>query len=140
MNYTQKSALYGLYLAGFLLLIPLVDLVDTLIPFYVWQPVGLIGTVLLILPIYLISKSKDKTFDELDKKICIRAGILAIGLLCAVAIVAYVIILFAFESFSLNRDHLAVVIFSGTIIFISSLSLAVLLQYHCINKLERTEK
>ncbi len=140
MNYTQKSALYGLYLAGFLLLIPLVDLVDTLIPVYVWQPIGLIGTVLLILPIYRISKSKDKTFDELDKKICIRAGILAIVLLCAVAVGAYVIILFAFESFSLNRDHLAVVIFSGAIIFISSLSLAVLLQYHCINKLERTGK
>ena len=43
MNYTQKSALYGLYLSGFLLLMPLVDLLDTKIPFYIWQPIGLIG-------------------------------------------------------------------------------------------------
>ena len=97
MNYTQKNAWYGLYLTGFLLLIPLVDLIDTKIPFYLWQILGLIGTVLLILPIYRLNKSKDKTFDEFDKKICIRGGIFAILLLCVVAIATYTTILFAFE-------------------------------------------
>jgi hypothetical protein len=135
MNYTQKSALYGLYLTGFLLLIPLVDLVDTKIPFYVLQIIGLIGTVFLILPIYRLNKSKDKTFDELDKKICIRAGIIAVALLCAAAIAAYTLILFAFESFSLNKDHLAVIIYFGSIIFISAMSMTILFQYHCLNKI-----
>ncbi|MHC4836242.1 MAG: hypothetical protein ACYTCN_09990 [Planctomycetota bacterium] len=138
--YTQKSALYGLYLTGFLLLIPLVDLVDTKIPFYVLQIIGLAGTVFLILPIYRLNKSKDKTFDELDKKICIRAGIIAVTFLCAAAIVVYTLILFAFESFSLNKDHLAVIIFFGSIIFISAMSAAVLIQYHRLNKLERVGK
>lgn len=140
MNYAQKSALYGLYLTGFLLLIPLVDLVDTKIPFYVWQPIGLIGVALLIFPIWRLNKSKDKTFDELDKKICIRAGIFAILLLFAAAIAAYITILFAFESFSLSQDNMAVVIYFSVILFISSLSLAVLFQYHRLNKLERAGK
>ena len=140
MNYTQKNALYGLYLTGFLLLIPLVDLVDTKIPFYVWQPIGIIGSILFILPLYRLNKSKDKTFDELDKKICIRAGIFAILLLFAAAIAAYITILFAFESFSLSQDNMAVVIYFSVILFISSLSLAVLFQYHRLNKLERAGK
>ena len=140
MNYTQKSALYGLYLTGFLFLIPLVDFVDMKIPFYIWQPIGIIGSILLIIPLYRLSKSKDKTFDELDKKICIRAGIFAFLLLCAVTIIAYTIVLFTFESFSLNQDNLAVVIYSGVILFISSLSLSVLFQYYRLNKLERAEK
>lgn len=140
MNYTQKSALYGLYLTGFLLLIPLVDLVDAKIPFWLVQIMGLAGTFFLILPGYRLNKSKDKTFDELDKKICIQAGIFAILLLCATAIVAYTTILFAFDSFSLNKDNLAMVIYSGAILFIASLSLAVLFQYRCLNKLERTKK
>jgi hypothetical protein len=140
MNYTQKCALYGLYLTGFLLLIPLVDLVDTKIPFWLVQIIGLTGTFLLILPIYLLNKGKNKTFDELDKKICLRAGIFAILVLCAVVIAAYTIFLFAFEEFSLNQDNLAVCIFLGAILFITSLSLAVLFQYHRLNKLERAEK
>lgn len=140
MNYTQKNALLGLYLTGFLLLIPLVDLVDTKIPFYIWQPIGIIGSILFILPFYRLHKSKDKTFDELDKKICIRAGIFALLLLCAIAIAAYNFMLFGFESFSLSRDNLAVVIYSGLILFIFSLSLAVLFQYHRFNKLERSKK
>ena len=139
MNYTQKNAWYGLYLTGFLLLIPLVDLIDTKIPFYLWQILGLIGTVLLILPIYRLNKSKDKTFDEFDKKICIRGGIFAILLLCVVAIATYTTILFAFEPFSLSQDHLAVVIYSGAILFIPSLSLAVLFQYHRLSKPERSQ-
>lgn len=140
MNYTQKNALLGLYLAGFLLLIPLVDLIDTKIPFYVWQPIGIIGSILFILPFYRLNKSKDKTFDELDKKICIRAGVFAILLLCASGIIAYTTILFAFESFSLSRDNLGGLIYFGVIVFILSLSLAVLFQYRRLNKLERAEK
>lgn len=140
MNYTQKNAWYGLYLTGFLLLIPLVDLVDTKIPFWLVQILVLVGTVLLIFPLYRLNKGKDKTFDELDKKICLRAGIFAVILLCTTAMIAYVTVLFAFESFSLSRDNLAVVIYSGVILFIMSLSLAVLFQYHRLNELERTEK
>jgi len=140
MNYTQKNALYGLYLTGFLLLIPVVDLFDTKIPFYIWQPIGLIGTILLIIPLYRLNKSKDKTFDELDKKICIRAGIFALLFLCVIAIAAYTIILFAFESFAMNMDNLGVLIYFAVILFITSLSLAVLFQYHRLNKLERAEK
>ena len=140
MNYTQKSALYGLYLTGFLLLIPLVDLVDTKIPFLLVQIIGLIGTALLIFPLYRLNKGKNKTFDEFDKKICIRAGIFSIILLCAAAVAAYTTVLFAFESFLLNQDNLAVVIYSGVILFIPSLSLAVLFQYHRLNKLGRAEK
>lgn len=48
MNYAQKSTFLGLYLAGFLLLIPLVDLVDTKIPFYIWQPIAIIGSIIFI--------------------------------------------------------------------------------------------
>lgn len=140
MNYTQKCALYGLYLTGFFLLIPVVDLVDTKIPFWFVQIIGLIGTFFLILPIYRLNKSKNKTFDELDKKICLRAGIFATLLLCAVVIAAYTVILFAFEEFSLNQDNLAVCIFMGAILFVCSLSLAVLFQYHRLNNLERAEK
>ncbi len=140
MNYTQKSALYGLYLAGFLLLIPLVDLIDTKIPFYIWQPIGIIGSILFIIPLYRLNKSKDKTFDELDKKICIRAGIFAIVLLCAIGIVVYTTAIFAYDSFSLSQDNLTIAVYSGNIIFISSLSVAVLVQYHYLNRSERAEK
>ncbi|MHC4237423.1 MAG: hypothetical protein ACYSSM_04110, partial [Planctomycetota bacterium] len=70
----------------------------------------------------------------------IRAGIIAVTFLCAAAIVVYTLILFAFESFSLNKDHLAVIIFFGSIIFISAMSAAVLIQYHRLNKLERVGK
>lgn len=139
MNYTQKSALYGLYLTGFLLMVPLVDLVDTKIPFYLWQPIGLIGVILLVLPLWRMNKCKDKTFDELDKKICIRAGIFAALLLCTTAIFAYTLVLFAFEPFSLNSNNLAVIIYSGVILFIFLLSLAVLFQYHRLNKFERSQ-
>lgn len=140
MNYTQKNALMGLYLTGFLLLIPLVDLFDTKVPFYIWQPIAIVGSILFVLPLYRLNKSKDKTFDELDKKICFRAGVFALLLLCAVGIAAYTIVLFAFESFSLNQNNLGALIYSGTIVFILSLSLAVLFQYHRLNKLERAEK
>jgi len=140
MNYTQKSALYGLYLVGPLLLIPLGDLVDMKVPFWLMQILGLLGTSLLVFPLYRLNKSKNKTFDELDKKICIRAGIFAIVLICAIAIVGYTAVIFAYDSYSLSQDNMAVAIYSGNIIFISSLSVAVLVQYHHINKLERTEK
>lgn len=138
MNQTQKNALYGLYLTGFLLLIPLIDLVETKISFYLWQPIILIGVFLLVVPIYYMKKCKDKTFDELDKKICIRAGIFATLLSCTTAIFAYILVLFAFESFSLNSDNLAVILYSGAILFIASISLAVLFQYHRLNKIERS--
>ena len=137
MNYTQKNALYGLYLTGFLLLIPLVDLVDTKIPFWLVQIIGFVGTFFLIFPIWRLNKSKDKTFDEHDKKICFRAGIFALLVLCAIAITAYTIIPFTFDSLSLNKDNLGVVIYFGAILFIAVLSLAVLFQYHRLNKLER---
>lgn len=139
MNFTQKSALYGLYLAGFLLTVPLVDWIDTRIPFYICQLIILIGIILLIFPVYRMNKCKDKTFDELDKKICIRAGVFAAVILCSTAILAYITVLFAFDSFSLNVDRLAVVVYSGVILFISSLSLAVLFQYNRLNKPKRSQ-
>jgi|GEM_PF-6764067 len=139
MNYTQKNAWYGLYLAGFLLLVPLIDLAETLIPFYALQALGLAGIVLLILPLYRINKSKDRTFDEFDRKVCLRAGIAAAILVCTVATIVYTTVLFAFESFTFTMSHLAVAIYSAAILFIASLSAAVLFQYHLVNKAERRQ-
>jgi hypothetical protein len=67
MNYTQKCALYGLYLAGLMLLVPLIDKVDKSLPFCLKQILVLIGVGLLIFPIYRLNKMKNKTFDEYDK-------------------------------------------------------------------------
>ncbi len=129
MNYTQKNALYGLYLTGFLLMIPLVDWVDTKIPFYIWQPIILIGVILLVLPIYRINKCKDKTFDELDKKICIRSALIAFVSLFVIGIAGYILILFWFESFTLSIDHLPILVYGALSVFLLLFSTGVLFQY-----------
>ncbi|MHC4553233.1 MAG: hypothetical protein ACYSUT_10805 [Planctomycetota bacterium] len=137
MNYTQKCALYGLYLAGLMLLVPLIDKVDKSLPFCLKQILVLIGVGLLIFPIYRLNKMKNKTFDEYDKQICLRASIFSALFAITVALCGYAAVLFGAESFSLTKDDLATAIYFSSIVFIFSLSTGVLFQYYRLNKTER---
>ncbi|MHC5083183.1 MAG: hypothetical protein ACYTET_04505 [Planctomycetota bacterium] len=139
MNYTQKCALFGIYLAGLMMLVPVIDLIDKHLPFWLMQIMVFVCVFLLIFPIYRMNKIKDKTFDEHDKKICIRGGIFAALLIIATAACTYVVVLFGKDSLSLNKDDLAVAIYYGSILFIFVLSTAVLYQYHRLHKSERAE-
>jgi len=75
MNKTQKGAWYGLFLAGVLLLVPVVDMVETTINPIVLRIVCYSLAILMVVPCYFIHKKKPDTSepDERDKFIIKRA-------------------------------------------------------------------
>lgn len=132
MNQTQRGAIYGLLLTAFMLCIPLFDFVESKIhmSMLVKHLVFIPWIILLIIPVWLMERKKTKApFDERDKQICIHAAIAAVVLLFLASITAYTVILFWFESFTLESRHLPVLIYGSLSAFIFLLSIGVLIQY-----------
>ena len=133
MNKTQKAALYGLYLVAFILLIPLVDLVDTKINPILLRAIGYPLVILLILPLWFLSRKKAEVdTDERDKEIIKKALLISIFLIAIVSCSAFTVCLFACgleNAISFTMDDISAVIFFTLVAFILVLSLMVLIQY-----------
>lgn len=140
MNKTQKAALYGLYLLPFMLLIPLVDLVDTKINPILLRLIGYPLVALWILPLWFLSKKKTEVdMDERDKEIIKRALLISISLIAIISCLAFTTCLFTLgleNAISFTMDDISAVIFFSLVAFILVLSLTVLIQY----RLEAKEK
>jgi cytochrome bd-type quinol oxidase subunit 2 len=133
MNKTQKAALYGLYLVAFILLIPLVDLVDTKINPILLRVIGYPLVILLILPLWFLNKKKTEVdMDERDKGIIRRALLISITLIVIIACLVFTICLFTLgleNAISFTINDISAVIFFTLVAFILVLSLMVLIQY-----------
>jgi Ca2+/Na+ antiporter len=132
MNRTQKAALYGLYLVAFMLLIPLVDLVDTKINPILLRVIGYPLVILLVLPIWFLTKKKktEVDMDERDKAIIRKACIIAVGIVMGGLLTVYT--LFIFMSSSDNKittSTLQGVVFFAFTVFLLVFSSAILIQY-----------
>lgn len=132
MNRTQKGAIYGLILTACMLFIPLFDFLESRVhlSFAVKHLLLLFWIILLVGPVWLIERRKSAApFDERDKQICIRAAIAAFTILFLGCLAAYTVILFRFESFTLETRHLPILIYGTLSAFIFLLSVGVLVQY-----------
>jgi uncharacterized Tic20 family protein len=142
MNKTQKAALYGLYLVPFMLLIPLVDLVDTKNNPILLRAISYPLVILLILPLWFLNRKKTEVdMDERDKEILKRALLISISLIAIISCLAFTICLFALgleNAISFTMDDISAVIFFILIAFILVLSLTVLFQYRLGAKEKKT--
>ena len=132
MNRTQKAALYGLCLVAFMLLIPLVDLVDTKINPILLRVIGYPLVILLILPLWFLSKKKksEVNMDERDKVIIKRACIIAGSIVAAGLLVVYTFFIFTSSpDVRLTTSTLQGVVFYALTGFLLTLSSAILIQY-----------
>ena len=133
MNKTQKGALYGLYTVAFMLLIPLVDLVDTKINPILLRVIGYLLVILWILPLLFLSKKKTEVdMDERDKDIIKRSLLISIFLIAVISCLVFTVCLFILgleNAISFTMDDISAVIFFVLVTFILVLSLAVLFQY-----------
>ena len=134
MNKTQKSAVYGLVLTIFLLLIAGVDLIDTKVNPVLIRVVGYpLVIVFVVVPIYLIEKKNSHRvpLDERDKLIIKRAMPASCGLLACVGVVGYVILYFIVPGSKgvVPVSRLPEIVYFSAILFILSLSTGVLVQY-----------
>jgi len=120
-----------LLLAG----IVIFDLIDTLVGWPIKLLVGTIWGGLLLVPIYLIERKKDKRevdMDERDKRIIKRALLISFILLAAMLGLAFIIAFFVLGlkgTLSVTMDRLSAVIYFVMVAFVLILSLAVLIQY-----------
>ena len=144
MNKTQKAALYGLYIVAFMLLIPLVDLVDTKINPILLRVIGYPLIILLILPLWFLNKKKTEVdTDERDKEIIRRALLISISIIAAISCLVFTVCLFAcgFENaISFTMNDLSAVIFFTLVAFILVLSLTVFIQYRLVTKEKNHEQ
>jgi hypothetical protein len=133
MNKTQKSAIYGLYLVGFVLLIPLVDLVDTKVNPILLRVIGYPLVILMVLAIWFLTRKKSQVeaeIDERDKTIIKRALLIAGGLVCAGLLILYAVMIFVGgPGEKVQITTLPVVVFFSFVAFLLIVSLAVLVQY-----------
>ena len=144
MNKTQKSALYGVLLSFLLVGIVVFDLLDTIVGWPIKLLVGAVWGSLLLVPIYLIERKKDKRevdMDERDKRIVKKALLASFILLAVTAGLAFVTAFFVpglQSTISITMDELSVVIYFVMIIFVLALSLSVLAQYGWRSKGEKS--
>ena len=132
MNKTQKAALYGLYLAAFMLLIPLVDLVDTKINPVLLRVIGYPLVIVLLLPLWFLNRSRknEVEMDERDKVIIKRACIIAVGIVAGGLLAVYtVFLLMSSPEGKITISTLQGVVFFAFVAFLFALSSAVLIQY-----------
>ena len=133
MNKTQKAAIYGLYLAGFMLLIPLGDLVDTKVNPVLMRVIGYPLAFLMVLPIWFLTRKKNQTdveMDERDKMIVKRALLVAGGLVSTGLLAVYTISIFAIEpDGKIQLSTLPIIVFFSLTAFLLVVSLTVLIQY-----------
>jgi hypothetical protein len=136
MNYTQKGAIYGLILSGCLWFIPLFNYVVSKISRPVQYILLACWFLLLVVPVWIISrqKKKERIFDERDKRICIGAALAAFVSLFVIGIAAHVLILFWYESFTLSIDHLPILIYGALSVFLLFFSAGVLFWDVCLGK------
>jgi len=133
MNKTQKAAIYGLYLVGFMLIIPLVDLVETKVNPVLLRAIGYPLAFLMVLPIWFLTRKKNQTdieMDERDKIIIKRACLVAGGLVSTGLLAVYTISIFTIEpDGKIQFSILPIIVFFSSIAFLLVLSLTVLIQY-----------
>lgn len=132
MNRTQKAALYGLYLVAFMSLIPLVDLVDTKINPILLRVIGYPLVILLVLPIWFLTKKKktEVDMDERDKAIIKKACIIAVGIVTGGLLTVYTFFIFMSSSDNkITTSTLQGVVFFAFTAFLLVFSSAILIQY-----------
>lgn len=138
MNKTQKGAWYGLFLAGMLLLVPVVDMFEAVVNPIVLRIFCYSLAVVMVLPCYFIYKKKSDKInepDERDKLIIKRAILAAFCIVCVILLVAYTIVVFISNPKTLILvETLPVILYCAAIIFIVTLSLATLVQYRVRRK------
>lgn len=137
MNRTQKAALYGLYCVIFMLLIPLVDLVDTKINPILLRVIGYPLVILWILPLWFLSKKKkaEVDMDERDKVIIKRACIIAGGIVVGGLLAVYTAFIFTSSpDKKITTSTLQGIVFYTLTAFLLTLSSAILIQYGCGGK------
>lgn len=123
MNRTQKGAWCGLVLTLFLLLIPVIDLIEKDLGLLLTHVVGYsVGLPLLILMIYIIRKIEKQPgvkFDERDKSIVIKAVIVSFTTLSAILLGGYVVTFLGLgEMKSFSVSNLPVIVYVSSIIFV----------------------
>lgn len=144
MNKTQKGALYGVLLSLLLAGIVIFDVLDTVVGWPTKLLVSVVWGGLLLVPIYLIGKKKDKRevdMDERAKRIIKRALLASFVLLAVMLGVAYTVAFFIFGlkgSVSFTMYELSAVIYIVLVIFVLVLSLSVLIQYGWQSKGEKS--
>ena len=134
MNKTQKGAWGGLVLVVFLLMIPVIDIVEKgLGPLLTHLVAYSVGLGLLGLVIYLIRKIEKQpgvNFDERDKLIIKKAIIVAFVAVSIALIAWYILTLFWLgETGFISVSKLPVIVYTASILFIFVCSLATLIQY-----------
>ena len=133
MNKTQKAAIYGLYLVGFMLLIPLVDLVDTKVNPVLLRVIAYPLVIVMILPIWFLTRKRNQAevqMDERDKAIVKRSLLIACGAVGVGLLIIYTAVIFAGGRDEIVKvSTLPVVVFFSFIAFLLILSSAVLVQY-----------
>jgi fatty acid desaturase len=134
MNKTQKGAWGGLVLVVFLLMIPVIDIIEKgLGPLLTHLVAYSVGLPLLVLVIYLIRKIENQPgvgFDERDKLIIKKAIIVAFTIVSIALIAWYILTLFWLgEAGFISVSKLPVIVYTASILFIFVCSLTVLVQY-----------
>ena len=135
MNKTQQGACYGILLSLLLTGIVVFDLIDTIVGWPVKLLVGAVWGGLLLVPIYLINRTKDRRkvdMDERDRRIIKRALLASFVVLTGMLGAVFVIALFALgleSTISVTMDELSAVIYFVLVAFVFILSVAVLVQY-----------
>ena len=132
MNRTQRAALYGLYLVAFMLMIPLVDLVDTKMNPILLRVIGYPLVIILVLPLWFLNKKKktEVDMDERDKAIIKKSCIIAGGFVTGGLLAVYTAFLFmSSPNNTITTSTLQVVVFYALTAFLLILSSAILIQY-----------
>lgn len=135
MNRTQQGACYGVLLSLLLVGIVVFDLIDTIVGWPTRLLVGLVWGGFLLVPIYLIERTKDSRridMDERDRRIIKRALLASFVLLAAAVGLAFIVALFALglrSTISVTMDDLSAVVYIVLIAFILVLCVSVLVQY-----------
>lgn len=140
MNKTQKAAIYGIYLVGFMLLIPVGDLVETKINPVLLRAICYPLAVLMVLPTWFLTRKKSEVdMDERDKAIIKKACILSAGVISAGLLVLYTFYFFMSpHANGITQSILQSIVFFSFLAFILVLSLAVLIQYRLGGKGEKS--
>ena len=134
MNKTQKGAWYGLLLSASLAAIAVFDAYENIMTATTKVMVGIVWFALLILPPLLLSRkrpSAEVETDERDKLIIRRSIIIAFCSVCGLLILASTAVLFVLEGpVSIPFARLADIVYGAFIVFISTLSIVILIQYN----------
>ncbi len=133
MNKTQRAAVYGLFLAGLLLLLPLIDLLGTKINPIMLRVISYSLIVLMVFPVWFLSRKykKDKVeADEHDRIIVKKAFFIAGCLVCTGLLILYAFLIFTRTPDETVRiSTLLLTVFFSFIAFLFIVSSVVLVQY-----------